>query len=110
MHCAITRVTRLADRTVASDEWRNHIARAGTPCGGKLRIACWTAAADVTSVVTAVGSVIGTLVEAFFGIETGSAGRKDAEKKATDAQHRLAKLALLHDPGDAAARALLEVM
>jgi len=48
-------------------------------------------------------------VEAFFGIETGSAGRKDAEKKATDAQHRLAELALLHDPGDAAARALLEV-
>ena|SRR2546426_3526069 len=74
-----------------------------------VSVARWTAASDVVSVITAVGSVIGTLVGAFFGIETGSAGKKDADKRAADAQDKLAKFALLHDRRDPAARTLLDL-
>jgi hypothetical protein len=39
----------------------------------------WTTAQDVAAVVGGAGSIVGTIVGAYFGLQVGSAGRAQAE-------------------------------
>jgi uncharacterized membrane protein len=68
-------------------------------------------AADVVSLVTAVGTIVGTVVGAVFGVKVGAAGtqqanadRDRAQQSARDADAHLAALRALAGP-DAVARA-----
>jgi hypothetical protein len=68
----------------------------------------WPTASDATSVLTAFGGVVGTLVGTFFGVTVGSAGKKEADKRTDDAQRIATKLALHVNPKerDAALKSL----
>ena len=68
----------------------------------------WPVASDATSMLTAFGGVIGTLVGAFFGVAVGSAGKKEADKRADMACRTARTVALYVDPAkrDAALDAL----
>lgn len=50
------------------------------------------AANDIASIVGLVASLVGTLVGAFFGLQIGSAGKDDAEKRANKANKDLISL------------------
>ncbi|HEV2784440.1 MAG TPA: hypothetical protein VGX25_34060 [Actinophytocola sp.] len=64
--------------------------------------------ADATDVITAAGAVIGTVIGAFFGVQTGAAGRAKAEEGKDQAMAALVRVAALSDSGSPAARAARE--
>jgi hypothetical protein len=53
----------------------------------------FTSASDVTTTVTSVGGVIGTIVGAFFGLQLGAAGKDKVEQQRNKAQERALELA-----------------
>ena len=53
---------------------------------------------DVTSIVGLFTSVLGTLVGAFFGLQIGSAGKEQAEERASDAEKKAGALQSAADP------------
>jgi hypothetical protein len=65
----------------------------------------WKDAKDVTSVVSAITGVVGSLAGAFFGVHVGQAGKERADVRAQEAEKRLTTLAALAPP-DIAERAL----
>lgn len=54
----------------------------------------WVAAPDVTMVVSGMGSIVGSLVGAFFGVQIGAAGKSEADKNAANANAKLAWMAM----------------
>lgn len=58
-----------------------------------LLIAGWKTSSDIVAVVGLFTSVLGTLVGAFFGLQIGSAGKAEAEARATKAQNKVTALA-----------------
>lgn len=56
---------------------------------GILLAAGWKTASEVTAVVGVFTSVLGTLVGAFFGLQIGSAGKEEADKRADNAQKKV---------------------
>jgi hypothetical protein len=53
----------------------------------------FSSASDVTTTVTSVGGVIGTIVGAFFGLQLGAAGKDKVEQQRNKAQERALELA-----------------
>ena len=54
----------------------------------------WPTSSDVTSVLSAVTGVIGTLVGAYFGVQVGSSGKADAISAQKAAENKNTLLAL----------------
>jgi hypothetical protein len=72
-----------------------------------VAIRSWESAADVASVLSAVGGVIGTIIGAFFGVQVGSAGkekadddRRTAEQQRKRAEDKYAAVLALMSPND----------
>jgi hypothetical protein len=61
----------------------------------------WATATDVSAVVGLVTSMVGTVVGAFFGVNVGSAGRAEAENRASKAEKKAVYLAGMLNPNDA---------
>ncbi|WP_284743786.1 hypothetical protein [Amycolatopsis sp. RTGN1] len=72
-----------------------------------VAILAFKTAADVVSVVTAAGAVIGTLVGAFFGVSAGQAGRAEAEAAKDQAHRTLVNAAAKAAPDSPVAEAIL---
>ena len=53
----------------------------------------FNSASDVTTTVTSVGGVIGTIVGAFFGLQLGAAGKEKVEQERNNAQRMALMLA-----------------
>ncbi len=51
----------------------------------------WNTAQDVVAVVGAAGSIVGTIVGAYFGLQVGSAGRARAETQRDRAESQRVK-------------------
>jgi len=58
----------------------------------------WRSAADVTSVVGLLTSLLGTIVGAFFGLQIGAAGKQDAERRAENAEKKVEALSAVSEP------------
>jgi len=53
----------------------------------------FSSASDVTTTVTSVGGVIGTIVGAFFGLQLGAAGKEKVEQQRNKAEQMALMLA-----------------
>jgi uncharacterized membrane protein len=61
-------------------------------------IAVWKDAKDVTTLLSAIIGIVGSLAGTFFGVHVGAAGKEQAESERRDMQRRLINLAASATP------------
>jgi len=55
----------------------------------------WTTAADVSTVLASITSVVGTLVGTFFGVQVGSTGKEKSDVARNNAEVKLRQVSAL---------------